>query len=360
LQNNLQGCIRRRVKESAGREKVFYLTELRGYTNMSVWEDILDRLEQVRITIIGDIVLDHYIWGEVDRISPEAPIPVVQVIRETYTLGGAANVANNIRSLGGDVDLCGVIGEDSNGGILLDLLKKAGIRTRAVVSLPGRATTIKSRVIAHRQQVVRVDREISDLIPGPIISGMKTQIGEILHQADAIILEDYGKGVINPILLEDVIQWARQAGKITTVDPKTDHFDYYRGVTAITPNRQEAEEAAFIKIRDEASLHQAGQKLLQSLKCKGVLITLGEQGMCLFEEAKPPLKIPTHAREVFDVSGAGDTVIAAFTAALVAGANMQEAAILSNLAGGIVVEKLGTATVTREEIRSRLVEIRTQ
>ena len=315
---------------------------------------ILDKVDRCRIVILGDLIIDQYIWGKVSRISPEAPIPVVEVVRENFSLGGAANVANNLSALGASVEICGVVGEDSYGGMLLGMLKEKGIDTRFVVKDPARPTILKTRIIAHKQQVVRVDREATRSLEGEGLARMKEHLQEAIPNVDAMILEDYGKGVIQEGLLREIIPMARGLGKIVTVDPKRDHFPFYRGVTAITPNRLEAEEATGIQLSDEEGLHEAGARLMARLKCDAVLITMGDQGMCLFEDGEPPLKIPARAREVYDVSGAGDTVIAVFTSALVAGATFRQAAMLSNVAGGLVVEKLGTAVVTREEIRARI------
>jgi len=315
---------------------------------------ILDKVDQCRIVILGDLIIDQYIWGNVSRISPEAPIPVVEVVRENFSLGGAANVANNLSALGASVEICGVVGEDSYGGMLLGMLKEKGIDTRLVVKDPARPTILKTRIIAHKQQVVRVDREDARSLEGEGLARMKEHLQEAIPNVDALILEDYGKGVIQQGLLSEIVPMARGLGKIVTVDPKRDHFPFYKGVTAITPNRLEAEEASGIQLSDEEGLHEAGARLMERLKCDAVLITMGDQGMCLFEDGEPPLKIPARAREVYDVSGAGDTVIAVFTSALVAGATFRQAAMLSNVAGGLVVEKLGTAVVTREEIRTRI------
>jgi len=315
---------------------------------------ILDKVDRCRIVILGDLIIDQYIWGKVSRISPEAPIPVVEVVRENFSLGGAANVANNLSALGASVEICGVVGEDSYGGMLLGMLKEKGIETRLVVKDPARPTILKTRIIAHKQQVVRVDREDARSLEGEGLARMKEHLLEAIPNADAMILEDYGKGVIQEGLLSEIVPMARGLGKIVTVDPKRDHFPFYKGVTAITPNRLEAEEATGIQLSDEEGLHEAGTRLMARLKCDAVLITMGDQGMCLFEDGEPPLKIPARAREVYDVSGAGDTVIAVFTSALVAGATFRQAAMLSNVAGGLVVEKLGTAVVTRDEIRARI------
>lgn len=315
---------------------------------------ILDKVDRCRIVVLGDLIIDQYIWGKVNRISPEAPIPVVEVVRENFSLGGAANVASNLNALGASVEICGVVGDDSYGGMLLGMLKEKGIDTRLVVKDPDRPTILKTRIIAHKQQVVRVDREDTRSLEGEGLARMKEHMQETIPNVDAVILEDYGKGVIQEGLLREIIPMARGLGKIVTVDPKRDHFSFYKGVTAITPNRLEAEEATGVHISDEKGLHEAGARLMEKLQCEAVLITMGDEGMCLFKEGEPPLRIPARAREVYDVSGAGDTVIAVFTSALVAGATFRQAAMLSNVAGGLVVEKLGTAVVTREEIRARM------
>jgi rfaE bifunctional protein kinase chain/domain len=323
---------------------------------MRAFDFILDRFPHVRVLVIGDLILDQYIWGVVNRISPEAPIPVVEVTRESFSLGGAANVANNVRSLGAAAEVCGVVGDDGHGRMLLETLAEKGIGTRAVVQDLSRTTTLKTRIVAHKQQVVRVDRENAVQVGSLLLELLKSRIQDLLSGVDAVIIEDYGKGVIQPDLLKEVLPLAKGAGKIVTVDPKKDHFLHYRGVTSITPNRQEAQDATGIRIADADSLHRAGAELLERLACDSVLLKLGEQGVCLFERGKPPLEIPARAREVYDVSGAGDTVIAVFTTALVAGATLGQAAVLSNVAGGLVVEKLGTATVNREELLRRLRE----
>jgi len=317
----------------------------------------LEHFERGKILIVGDIILDQYIWGDVNRISPEAPIPVVEVIRESVSLGGASNVANNIHALGAQVMLCGVVGEESYGEMLLHHLDEKRISTTGVVLDPDRPTTRKTRVVAHKQQVVRVDRENTGPIGKGIMEKLRNRILDILPQVDGLILEDYGKGVIQEQLLEEILPVAKKAGKIVTVDPKNNFFKQYRGITAMTPNRVEAEKVAEIRISDTQSLHEAGNRLRERLQCEAVLITLGEQGMCLVEKGKRPFDIPARAREVFDVSGAGDTVIAVFTMALIAGASFQQAAMLSNIAGSLVVEKLGTATVSREEMKKRLREV---
>ena len=264
---------------------------------------ILDKVDRCRIVILGDLIVDQYIWGKVSRISPEAPIPVVEVVRENFSLGGAANVASNLNALGASVEICGVVGDDSHGRMLLGMLKEKGIDTRLVVKAPDRPTILKTRIIAHKQQVVRVDREDTRSLEGEGLARMKEHLQETIPNVDAVILEDYGKGVIQERLLSEIIPMARGLGKIVTVDPKRDHFPFYKGVTAITPNRLEAEEATGIHISDEKGLHEAGARLMERLQCDAVLITMGDQGMCLFKDGEPPLKIPARAREVYDVSG---------------------------------------------------------
>lgn len=314
--------------------------------------EIVELFPQARILVVGDFILDEFIWGKVSRISPEAPVPVVNVNRESFVPGGALNVANNIRTLGGTVFPCGVLGRDLEGRLLVRGMRRLGIDTGGVVADSARPTTIKTRVIAHSQQVVRVDREgtsaISPLDARKILGFVRKKI----RQVDVILVEDYGKGVIEPFLLTPLLKLAQTYRKPVLVDPKEKHFQLYRGVTAMTPNRVEAYEAFGSSVNGrEESLEEIGRGLLKRLQLKAALITLGEEGMALFERNRPTEKIPTTAREVFDVSGAGDTVIAVFGLGLATGASLREAAILSNLAAGIVVGKLGTATLEPAELR---------
>ena len=312
---------------------------------------LLKRFPRTRILVIGDLILDEYVWGAVERISPEAPIPVVWVERESVMPGGAANVASNVKALGGEADLLGVVGEDAGGRLLQAELERRGIPVEGVLSDPHRPTTGKTRVIAHHQQVVRIDRERLDEVGGPVLHRLLEIAAEKIPQVDGIIVEDYGKGLIHPGLLKPVIAMAKRYGKVITVDPKEDHIALYRGVTALTPNKKEASLAAGFPIRDEESLYRAGEKILQRLKPEVLLVTLGEEGMCLFSRnGVKPVKIPTAAREVFDVSGAGDTVIAALTLARAAGASFLEAATVANAAAGVVVGKVGTAVCSPEDL----------
>lgn len=323
---------------------------------------ILGRFDKARVLVIGDLILDEFIWGKADRISPEAPVPVVWAQSQSYMPGGASNVANNISSLGGRVSLCGVIGEDANGDILLEKLKNKGVDCGAVVVDAERPTTVKTRIIAAHQQMVRVDWEKTDKISTHITDMMARAVEKKIDQIDALVIEDYGKGVVTPALLKRVIRLARRHNKIITVDPKVEHFAYYKGVTAMTPNEKEASAGSGIKILTDADVDRAGWKLLKTLGCSGVLVTLGEKGMKLFSakggsasggKNGSVVHIPTFAQEVFDVSGAGDTVISVFTLALASGVPMAEAAKISNVAAGIVVGKVGVAVVTRAEILDR-------
>ena len=330
---------------------------------------IVKRFNKARILVIGDLILDEYIWGKVERISPEAPVPVVWANKMTHLPGGAANVANNISSYGAVASLAGVIGRDKNAGSLVEALKKANIETKGISVIPDRCTTVKTRIICGHQQMVRVDWEHTEPISKERIRKIFDFIKGRIKNFDAIIIEDYGKGVINAQLLEGLILLAQSHKKIVLVDPKEDHFQYYRGVTSITPNRKELENAIRnLKIKDKKNkirlesdklftdrdIEAAGRQILEYLELDSLLVTLGEQGIKLFEKKGRITHIPTVAQEVFDVSGAGDTVIATFALSLAVGASKIEAAHIANYAAGIVVGKIGTATVTKNELLERL------
>ena len=314
---------------------------------------LIPRFSRAKILVVGDLMLDEFIWGKVSRISPEAPVPVVWVQSESVMPGGAANVANNIRALGGQVTVVGVVGEDRWGDGLLSELDKRQVDVGGVLKT-NRPTTVKTRVIAHHQQVVRVDREQRESLPVGTIERLIKAMRERIEDADAVVIEDYGKGVITRQLLEVVIPMARKSQKILTVDPKQEHFDLYQRVTALTPNLVEAGEAVGRELESDTDVLRAGEEILQRLQCEGVLITLGEDGMWLFEQSGQRTLIPTVAQEVFDVAGAGDTVIATFTLALASGSTMEQAARIANHAAGIVVGKLGVAVATPQELRTRL------
>lgn len=322
--------------------------------NFSRLKNVISGFQQAKILVVGDLILDKFIWGKVTRISPEAPVPVVWVDSESFMPGGASNVANNIRSLGGEAYLAGVVGDDHQGGILRSVLGDKGVHCDGIFTDQDRPTTQKTRVIAHHQQVVRIDREEVRPVTGDALDKIVGYIESKIAHVDALILEDYGKGVVVPRLVREAVRLARKYRKVVTVDPKETHISYYRGATTITPNHHEAGAAVGFKIKDDKTLVKAGQKLLKKLNCESVLITLGENGMAVFRKGKTMVKIPTVAQEVFDVSGAGDTVISAYTLARARKAGPLEAAHISNCAAGIVVGKVGVAVTTCEELLERI------
>jgi D-beta-D-heptose 7-phosphate kinase/D-beta-D-heptose 1-phosphate adenosyltransferase len=306
-----------------------------------------------RVLVVGDVMLDEFVWGHVARISPEAPVPVVTVTGQSHHLGGAANVAGNVRALGGEAVVAGVVGEDEAGARLRGALAAADVED-ALVSVAARPTTVKTRVIAHHQQVVRTDREVADAVAGEALRALAEAARRHLRHCDAVVVSDYRKGVVTAPLLKALLPAARRRRVPVLVDPKVRHLDLYRGATLVTPNLAEAEEGSGVAVRDAASLEKAGRTLLRRLLCAAVLVTRGEHGMSLFPREGRTVHIPTAAREVFDVTGAGDTVIATLALALAAGASPTEAARVANLAAGVVVGKVGTATATAAEILAGL------
>lgn len=323
----------------------------RGRTDPQRWVGtLIRRFAKVRLLVVGDLMLDQFIWGRVDRISPEAPVPVVQVTHETFHLGGAANVVHNIRALGGHATACGMIGRDAGGRRLLAEFKRVGAGTAGVATSRSAITVRKTRVVAHNQQVVRFDHEQRDHA-GRAVATITRFLERHVWDFDAVVLSDYGKGVITPDLL-GVLRAARERRPFRLiVDPKRPNFSHYAGMTLATPNAHEASEAAGVEIGDEASLHRAGQRLLDKWEAEAILITRGEQGMTLFARHARARHFPTAARQVFDVTGAGDTVVAACALSLAAGASLEQAALLANHAAGVVVGKIGTATASAQELR---------
>ncbi len=310
----------------------------------------LKHFDKARILVVGDLMLDHYIWGRVSRISPEAPVPVVNVTSESLLLGGAANVYHNVVELGGKVSLCGIVGEDEAGAVLLHQIKEQGGSVEGICRLSDRPTTKKTRIIAHNQQVVRFDHERSEPLTPQVVERLLEFVKKEMGGLDCLVLSDYAKGVINSLLMEGLQElFARHRIKVI-VDPKVSHMALYQGVTLITPHHLEASQATGIEINDMAGLVKAGQALLNMLACEAVLITKGEQGMSLFERGGGVTHIPTVAKEVYDVTGAGDTVVSVMALALAAGASFTDAAMLSNYAAGIVVGTVGTATVQPRQI----------
>jgi D-beta-D-heptose 7-phosphate kinase/D-beta-D-heptose 1-phosphate adenosyltransferase len=315
-----------------------------------MFEKIIKRFSGVRVLVVGDIMLDRFIWGKVSRISPEAPVPVLVVEREDFLLGGAANVVNNIHSLGGTAFLCGVIGDDEMGQKVSQRLDEMGTDRGGVWIESGRQTTVKTRVIAHHQQMVRIDRETTHHPKTSTLRNLSNYLKQNIKGSDGIILSDYGKGLLTKGMIHDAIHIARNAKKFVMVDPKIKNFFFFRGATVVTPNTSEASSASRISITDDASLGRAGRVLLKRLRCDALVITRGEDGMAIFEPNRQPFLVPTEAKEVYDVTGAGDTVIGTMALALGAGASIRRAAELANHAAGIVVGKVGTATVDQKEL----------
>ncbi len=319
-------------------------------------DQIFEAFNNKRIAVIGDLMLDVYIWGKVARISPEAPVPVVEVQEESYRFGGAANVGMNIKSLGGTPILIGVIGYDREGTIIDALMEENDFDKDGIIYDDERPTTVKTRIIAHSQHVVRIDKEdkrnISEETEAKILNFLKENYSKI----DAIILEDYNKGVLTKNLIHQVIEFARNNNIIITVDPKFDNFFEYKNVTVFKPNRKETEDAFGIKLDTEERIIEACKKLKEKLNPEFLLLTRGEKGMTLFGKDNSIRTIPTRARKVADVSGAGDTVIATLTMALAAGADIEEAATIANLAAGLVCEEVGVVPIDRELLYQTLVD----
>lgn len=305
--------------------------------------------------MIGDLIIDHFIWGSVSRISPEAPVPVVNVTHDNLLLGGSANVLHNLYSLGAKAAICGVVGNDAMGDTIIELISKLPSPVDGVGKVSDRPTTIKTRIIAQHQQVVRFDRENTGEVSGEFLDRIKAFITNNISAFDAVIVSDYAKGIINVELMDHLRhELQKHPDTPLVIDPKPNNPSRFKGATIVTPNNHEAEQISGITITDQTSLELAGQKLLDILSCKAVLITRGEAGMAIFEKDKPTITIPTVAKEVFDVTGAGDTVIATLALGLAAKLSYHQAARLANYAAGIVVGKLGTATVTNEEILKAL------
>ncbi len=319
--------------------------------SLSNAKTLIDRFKRLKTLVVGDVMLDHFIWGTVSRISPEAPVPIVQMVRESEMPGGAGNVAANMAALGADVYVVGIVGEDPTADRLSALFESAVIRTDSLVRTAERPTIMKTRIIAQHQQVVRLDRESRAELSTSLRDRLWAEIERLLPTMQAIVISDYNKGVITPTLIHRLIPLANKLGVPVTVDPKVENFPLYKKVTCVTPNTQEAMESGGVRaLRDEKDVEALGQKLLNRIDAQSILITRGEHGMSLFEKKRPVFHIPTRAREVFDVTGAGDTVISTLTLAIAAGAPLRQAAELANFAAGIVVGKLGTASVSGSEL----------
>ena len=317
-------------------------------------EQVLSKASGKIVVVLGDLMLDQFVWGTVERISPEAPVPVVKTTRESFHLGGAGNVAANIVALGGIARPVGVVGEGRYADHLLETLTGGGIDPRGTLRVPGRVTTVKTRVVAHSQQVVRYDREQDDDLDDALADRLAEKAVEECAEADALIVSDYEKGCITPHLLEKVLPLARERNIPIIVDPKPGIWKSYRPVTAITPNQSEASRMSGVRVRSDDDVRKAGRVILEELACEAVLMTLGEKGMLLLEREKDPHAIEATSREVFDVTGAGDTVAAALALCLATGAPVIDAATVANAAAGVVAGKVGTAVASPPEVAAAI------
>ena len=307
--------------------------------------ELFARMRGRRILVVGDLMVDEWIWGDVARISPEAPVPVVAVRKHTFTLGGAGNVANNLCALGARVSFIGVVGDDSEGARARDMCAELGVDASALLTVRDRPTTRKTRIVAHNQQVVRTDWESTQPLGPADQAQVAAHVARLASEVDAIVLSDYAKGLFSRPVVESAL-----AGPIVVADPKPANIALFAGVTCVSPNAVEAAQMTSVSELDDASLEQAAQQLLQRLGCRYVVITRGEHGMALFGRDGERFFVPAAARTVYDVSGAGDTAIAVLTLALSAQAPIHSALALANFAAGAVVEKLGTATALPDEI----------
>jgi len=317
---------------------------------------LIPKFEGKKILIVGDLMLDEHIWSKVNRISPEAPVVVADVIRISHVPGGCGNVAANVVSLGGYPLLVGIIGRDSSGDKLQRALRNLGIDTRHIITAGERPTTLKSRIIAGSQQVVRVDREEKNQVSDRLSRHILSVASRLIKKADAVIISDYGKGVLSASNCQQIIRLAKRARKPVLADPKGSNYSKYRGITIMTPNQLEAETATGIKITDPESLEKAGQKLMRELKLPNLMITRGREGLSLFESGQKRFDIPAVPREVFDITGAGDTVIATLALGIASGAALHDAALLSNYAASVKVSKIATQPVFRMELEEALEE----
>jgi rfaE bifunctional protein kinase chain/domain len=318
--------------------------------------ELLDSFQHMTIAVIGDVMLDRYFWGSVNRISPEAPVPIVDVESESARLGGAANVAHNIKTLGGTPFLISVIGNDSSGDLLFQTMEEQGFPLDGFLRDGKRPTTVKTRIIAHNQHVVRIDREVRDPINENLVGQLSRNLATAMDRVDAIILEDYNKGIVTPSLVKNVVADARKHKKIVTVDPKFTNFFEYQGVTLFKPNKREVELAFNRRLTNEIDITNVGRELINRMSAENVLITRGEHGMSLFESSGEETYVPANARTVADVSGAGDTVISTLTMALASGATPKEACTLANFAGGVVCGQVGVVPISQNALRQAVVE----
>lgn len=314
----------------------------------------ISKFDRCNILVVGDLMVDEYLWGDVERISPEAPVQVVTIKDEDFSLGGSGNVVNNVVALGAKVSAVGVIGTGSDGQLLLNKLNELGVDIAGIFQDSNRPTTRKTRIIASNQHVLRIDRETKESISEPAFEAIAKYLEDKIPDVDVVLISDYGKGLITEALMARLIAAAQKHKKITIADPKGLDFSKYSGVSLITPNKKEAALASGIEVVDETTLTEAGNKILQRVGIDKLLITCGKDGMVLFDRNKAPYKIRAETRQVYDVSGAGDTVLAVFGLAVASGISFEDGAVLANTSAGIVVGKVGTATVSRQELSSAL------
>jgi D-beta-D-heptose 7-phosphate kinase/D-beta-D-heptose 1-phosphate adenosyltransferase len=317
---------------------------------------ILNSMRSKTLYVVGDLILDEYVWGNVERISPEAPVPVVEVHSEELKLGGAGNVAKNLTSLGAKVIMAGVVGKDAHGAKMAELFQDHSISHSAIIATPDRKTSVKTRVMAHTQQVVRIDKEEKTSIPASVRDQIVAHLKKNLKNIHGVIISDYGKGVIDKILIDKVVDIARGKGLLVSVDPKERNFSNYRRVSLITPNAKELSFGAGFPVKTDSDVLKAATKVKAMLECDMVLVTRGEKGMSLLDKDEKIAHVPTMAKAVYDVTGAGDTVISCFTLAIVSGATPLEAAKIANLAAGMVVAEVGTATVAWKKLYKECME----
>ncbi len=316
----------------------------------------IDKFKQIRALVIGDLMIDEYLWGSVDRISPEAPVPVVAIEKESQTLGGAGNVINNLVAMGSSVFAIGTAGTGKAGQMIFEKLAELGVETDGIISEPDRPTTRKTRVIASSQQVLRIDKEIKKQITPATLEKLMGIIENKMNDVDVIIISDYDKGLVTRQLVARTVGLAQDCGVLTLADPKSLNFSKYAGVSVLTPNKKEASLSVNMDIITQDDLFLAGEKIMDQAGLEKLLITCGKDGMALFEKGGSPHVIASKARQVFDVSGAGDTVISLLGLGLATGASFHDAAMVANAAAGIVVAKVGTATTSIQELRQALAQ----
>lgn len=313
-------------------------------------KQIFEQAQKTAVLVVGDLMVDEFLYGKVDRISPEAPVPVLEFDSHIFMPGGAANAASNIKSLGGRVAFLGCKGEDLAGERLTKELEKKGIPTDGLITVEGRPTTLKTRVVAHTQQVVRIDREIRMPVDTDVEDKMIAYIKSTLPEVESVLISDYTKGTVTPRVVKQLVGLAKKAGKPVVADTKSSHIEDFQDITVLTPNVKEVEKLTGLTIEDECPLAEGARRLISKLRCEAILVTRAEEGMSLYQKTGAVIHVPAITTEVHDVTGAGDTVAASVALTLASGASLREAAELANLAAAVVIRKVGTATASPEEV----------